>query len=78
MEIVHILPRIRKQPNVFHIFMNYLHIESKVALNSDLPAPGNIDQSGTAKAKSLVQPEVKEWKYIIKSSNTDNPLTESK
>lgn len=54
MEIEVILLRICKQPNVFHICMNYLHIESKVALNSDLPTPGNISQSCT------VMPEAKE------------------
>lgn len=72
MKIVHILPRMGKQPNVFHICMDYIHIESKVALNADLPTPGNINHTGTA------VPEAKEWKDIIESSNTDNPLKGSK
>lgn len=73
MKIVHILPRIGEQPNVFHIFMDYINIESKVALDTDLPTLGNINQTGTAMTK------VKEWKIVInKSSSTDNALTESK
>lgn len=73
MKTVHISPRRSKQqPNVFHICMDYLHSESRDALDSDLPIPGNINQTGTA------MPEAKEWKDIIKSSNNANPLIESK
>lgn len=68
MKIVYILARVGEQPNVFHIYMDYLHIESKVALDSYLQTLGNINQMGTA------MPEAKDWKDIIKSSNTDNPL----
>lgn len=52
--------------------MDYIHTESKAALDADLPTPGNINHTGTA------MPEAKEWKDIIKSSNTDNPLTGTK
>lgn len=48
MKIVYILARVGEQPNVFHIYMDYLHIESKVALDSYLQTLGNINQMGTA------------------------------